>query len=86
MSVFSQISKKLGFQGPQVPMPTFEQARELSEKVFNDDRQAFEEVFRIYRFAGVEDFVRDIEISDIIFVAFVYGRETWSRVEDAVYG
>ncbi|WP_392471275.1 hypothetical protein ACF3OC_07890 [Sphingobacterium cellulitidis] len=57
MSVYSEISKKIGWdRDTKVPIPTTDEAKELHNEVMvNQSMDAFETVFRIHRFAPTPD-------------------------------
>lgn len=52
MSVFTEVSKKIGWASKPIQIPTVEEAQLLLEKVRDKkDKQAFETVFKLHRFA-----------------------------------
>lgn len=73
-SVYSKISKKIGFNG-RANYPSIEQATELLEKVKNADEYAFETVFRIWRFAPSPEYqnATTVEAFNLISDAFKIG-------------
>lgn len=51
MSIYSDISKRIGWKKTAVAFPSKEKSEALRDRVKNGDTAAFEEVFSIYRHA-----------------------------------
>lgn len=81
MSVYSDISKSIGWDPPErLPeIPDIEKAKGLMEQVVHGDRRAFTEVFRIHRFAKSPETPEAVRALDFIVAAFVKGREVFQR-------
>jgi len=77
MSTYSDISKRIGWHaGVFEPWPTKEECLELLKQVKEGDLNAFEKVFKIYRYA--ECTPGTINLSGIITDAFCIGLAKWS--------
>lgn len=50
-TTYPELSKKIGWEGPPVKIPSVNEAKALRIRVLQGDDAAAEEVFRIYRFA-----------------------------------
>lgn len=71
-NLYSAISKKLGFQKVgSVEIPSVEKAKELRERAETGDIEAFEEIFRIHRFAESPETEEGIKAIEEIHEAFV---------------
>jgi hypothetical protein len=78
MSTYSEISKRIGFEG-KASIPTLQHAIELLRKVHDDkSEEAFEEVFKIHRFAESPDNDSDIDTMNVIMDAFTVGKKIFS--------
>lgn len=79
MSIYSDISKRLGWQYFTVTkFPSKEVAELLLTGVEQGKVEDFETVFRFYRFAQTPDTMEGIEIYKIIEKAYLLGREKFS--------
>lgn len=76
MTTYSELSKKIGWEkGTKVSIPSLEEARELhNEVLLNHDVSAYEQVFRIARFAPNPDGGEDEQAYRLIYEAFSEGR------------
>ena len=76
MSIYREISKKIGWdKDTKVSIPTLEEARELHNDVLIDESvEAYENVFRIHRFAPTPDCGEDEQAMKWIHEAYVYGQ------------
>ncbi|WP_017258423.1 hypothetical protein [Pedobacter arcticus] len=73
MTVYTAISKKIGWEGTAT-IPTIAEAKELKELVQKADAYAFEKVFRIHRFASHDQLSEaNEEAMKIIYEAFCLG-------------
>lgn len=71
-NMYSVISKRLGFQKIEgVAIPNVEKAKELRAKAEAGDTAAFEEIFRIHRFAESPETEEGIKAIEEIHAAFV---------------
>lgn len=77
MTVYSEISKKIGWdKDTKVSIPTVNEAKELhNEVLINQSEEAFENVFRIHRFAPTPDGGEDSVAMGYIHDAFVNGQK-----------
>ena len=71
MSIYSDISKQIGWQARSVEWPSVEAATELHNKVKSGDVDAFRTVFNIYRHA-ISDYTKQEEMT-IICDAYTIG-------------
>lgn len=78
MSVFSQLSIKIGWEGKET-IPALEVAKELCELVKNGNEEAFEKVFRVYRFAPSPANLDEIAANAVICEAFTEGRRIFLK-------
>jgi len=79
MSVYSDISKRIGWEGSS-SIPSVELAQELLEKVTRQHCQvAFEQVFRIHRFAPTSETEEEYEAMLIIYEAYTKGTSIFNR-------
>lgn len=76
MSVYSEISKKIGWdKETKHPVPTIEEAKDLHNEVMvNHSKDAFETVFRIHRFAPTADGGDDAVAMGYIHDAYLNGQ------------
>ena len=79
MSIYSDISKKIGWQR-QVRKPvSFMEAEQLAREVENGSAEAFEKVFTLWRFMDQVDLTEDQMAAFMqIEVAFQRGKEIFS--------
>lgn len=78
MTVYTQISKKIGWDG-RASIPTMTEAERLLELVKQEDESAFEAVFRIHRFAANAGSNDDVEAMNLIYTAFITGSNIWNK-------
>jgi hypothetical protein len=82
-SVYTQISKAIGFQGT-ADIPSINKANELLAEIRGDDhvlaRYAFREVFKIYRFAPSPENKEQSEALDVICAAFKEGEMIYRNI------
>lgn len=83
-SVFTQISKLVGFVAKTVDYPTKEKAIELRSEVNQGDptlsRYAFIEVMKIYRFAPAPDTPEQSDILNIICDVYKEGEVIYRNI------
>ncbi len=77
MSIYSDISKKIGYDHSSLPYPTKEEAQEILNKVNNKDLEAFEMAFRYYRFLPIPTDTYKQEALDLIVHAYKMGVIFW---------
>lgn len=71
-NLYSVISKRLGWKRPpDVVIPGVEKAKELRAKAEAGDAAAFEEIFRIHRFAESPETEEEAKAIEEIHEAFV---------------
>lgn len=76
MSLYSELSKKIGWDAKKVNIPSIEEAKALHNEVLvNKSIDAFETVFKIHRFAPTPDGGEDSVACNLIFEAFTLGRK-----------
>ncbi len=75
MSIYSEISKRIGWDKKTVSIPTVERARELYDAVNKEDLNAFETVFNIHRFAASGTNETESMALQIILHAYKLGRD-----------
>ena len=78
MTVYTQISKKIGWEG-KASIPSILEANQLLELVKKEDEYAFEKVFTIHRFAPSGTSVEHSEAMNIIFEAYKKGEQIFKR-------
>ncbi len=79
MSIYSNISKRIGWQG-HCAIPSLKTARELLREVEVNHRQsAFEMVFKIHRFASTPETDAEREAMGVIWNAFFIGRDIFQK-------
>lgn len=71
MSIYSAISKEIGWEPRSVVEPSLTKANELLEKVKNEDLNAFKEVFMLNRFLPLAS--SSVIVANIISEAFYLG-------------
>ena len=77
-SEHTKISKEIGWERrTPIPLPTKERAKELARLAIAGDRDAYKQVFTYNRFALSPINDDELEIVNIIFTAFVKGREAF---------
>lgn len=69
-SIYTNISKQLGWDPRTVEFPTLEHAKELSEKASTGDRDAFYEIFKFNRFLTSPETPEQEEVCNEIYKAF----------------
>lgn len=75
MSKYSEISKRIGWNG-KADIPSLEKANELLAKVRNNnDADAFEQVFKIYRFAQAPVGEQETLALNVIIEAYRIGTD-----------
>lgn len=74
-TIYTAISKRIGWEQQTVPVPSIDRAYELLEEVGKEYEFAFEEVFRINRFAKVDSNELEIEAMNVIHRAFMHGEQ-----------
>lgn len=81
MTVYTAISKQLGFEPRAIAIPAISEAKELLKQVKKQDAYAFKKVFEVHRFApnGVTE--AHIEAVNICFEAFVSGQAIFNAIE-----
>lgn len=73
-SVYTRISKSIGFQGDPIDLPSLEEANELYKAVVIDkSSEAFTKVFRFYRFGKQAETFAEAEVSEMINDTFNRG-------------
>ena len=78
MSIYSTISKRIGWEG-KAQIPSIKTAKELRSKVINNnDTHAFERVFRNHRFAPSPTNVVETEAMNINHQAYLAGTKIFS--------
>lgn len=81
MTVYTAISKKIGWEG-KATIPTIAEATELKGLVQKEDAYAFEKVFKIHRFASYEQLSESNEEAlKIIYEAFCLGESIFRAKE-----
>lgn len=81
-SVYTSMSKSLGWDEKEVSYPTIEEAKRLKERVISGDREAFYKVFELNRFASLDCSEEEFQVSNIIYDAFTEGSRIWREVEE----
>lgn len=73
-SIYTQISKSIGWQGEPIDLPTLEDAEKLFKAVTEQQStEAFRKVFKFYRFAKSPENYAQEEVSSLIHEAFTSG-------------
>lgn len=81
MTVYTAISKKIGWEG-KAEIPGVREAQLLSSLVARADAYAFEKVFKIHRFASCDQLSEaKEEAMKIIFEAFCIGEAIFKAKE-----
>lgn len=77
MTIYSELSKKIGWdKDTKVSIPTLFEAKELYQEVMiNESVGAYEQVFRIHRFAPTPDGGEDSVAMGYIHDAYVKGQK-----------
>lgn len=75
MSIYSDISKRIGWEG-HCAIPSPETAKELHDAVVNDHcQEAFEMVFKIHRFSPSPETDEEYQASNLIWKAYKAGSQ-----------
>lgn len=76
MSLYSEISKRIGWADKKVAIPSITEAKALNNEVLvNKSIDAFEKVFTLHRFAPTPDGGEDEVAMKLIFEAYTEGRK-----------
>lgn len=78
MSEYSKISKSLGWEKREVPLPTIERANELVKRAMRKDLEAFRELFTINRFSPSPQNMTEAEALGIIVDGFIKSSKFWT--------
>lgn len=70
MSVYSEISKEIGWEHPPVRLPSHGYAVALVDRAVAGDREAFRDLFLLYRFAPSAGTEEGITVQSEIFEGF----------------
>lgn len=80
MNIYSETSKRIGWEPQPIDIPSIEKAKELLEQIcIHHSREAFETVFKLHRFAPVSKTEDQFEAMQIIYYAFEKGRYLFDR-------
>ena len=80
MTIYTQISKKLGWQGT-AEIPSIAEAEQLKELVRKGDAYAFEKAFKIHRFAGSGSTLEQSTAMNIVHEAYTIGAQFFREME-----
>ncbi|HEV3340921.1 MAG TPA: hypothetical protein VG125_11210 [Pirellulales bacterium] len=78
-SIFTQVSKELGFAPVDVVLPTRRRAEKLAEAAKAGDREAFKTLFSVVRFYGEPPTRAEAEILDYIVCQWGFLRPLFSK-------
>ncbi len=75
-SVYTKISKAIGWEGGPIALPTLAEAEMLYEEIRDHQSiEAFTKVFRFIRFAKTAENVDEVVVSNIIHAAYMTGQQ-----------
>lgn len=78
MSEYSKVSKSLGWEKRDVPIPDIEKANELVRRAMRKDLDAFRELFTINRFSPAPQNMTEAEALGIIVDGFIRSSKFWT--------
>lgn len=81
-SVYTALSKKIGWDERSMLYPTLEEAKKLYEGVVGGDREAFYKVFEMHRHLHSPTDAAQVKIINLIFHAYTHGQDHWRNVEE----
>lgn len=80
MSIYSETSKRIGWEPQPVNIPSIEKAKELLAQIcIHHSQEAFETVFKLHRFAPTSKTEEQFDAMQIIYYAFEKGRYLFDR-------
>ena len=73
-SIYTQVSKSIGYESEPIDLPTLLEAEELYKEVVTGlSEQAFTKVFKLHRFGKSPENYEQQEIQNVITAAFTEG-------------
>lgn len=78
MSKYSEISKSLGWERRDVPIPAVEKANELVKRAMRKDLEAFQELFLINRFSPPPQNGTEKTALEIVVDGFIRSSKFWT--------
>lgn len=83
MSIYSEISKRIGWEPKEVSIPTIEKAKDLYVKTHNGNPEAFEQVFMIHRFSKSPTTDEECQAMKWVYDAYKNGTVIFSKIADS---
>lgn len=73
MCIYSDISKRIGWNSGRIMIPDLEVVKILYREVQDGDTEAFENIFRFHRFCEPPKTAKEAETIDLIYNAYQIG-------------